>query len=157
VIFAEGVKNPVADIGVSPEGFVQRRKLCLLSGVKRTGYLVDIVPDASDLAEELAQRFVVGGRAALGAGAGVTVEGGGPQEGSEAEAGIVGLGGDSVEFVRREAHGTPLVALPFIASAGHGCTKTLSWGVSQERADILLERQAILGGLGREHGLLLVG
>jgi len=100
---------------------------------------------------------VVGGRAALGAGAGVAVESGGPQEGGETEAAIVGLGGNPVEFVRREADGTPLVSLPFIASTGHGCTKTLSWEVSQERADILFERQAILGGLGHEHGLLLVG
>jgi len=82
VLFAESGINPVQDIDAGAKDLLQLWKVGLLSGVQGAGYLVDIVTDPPHLAEMLAERLVVDGRAALGAGSGVAVEDGGTQEGS---------------------------------------------------------------------------
>jgi hypothetical protein len=156
VIFAESVKNPVADIDIGAEGLLQFRKAGLFFGVKGTGDLVDIIPDSPDLAEELAESFMVGGRAALGAWSWVT-KGDCAHEGGDGEACLVGPVSNAGELVIGPSDEGLMGALPFITSAGHGSTRALSRLAAEEGADIFFERQAILGGPGREHGLLLVG
>ena len=88
----------VADVVAGAEGFLQLRKVGRFSGVKGAGDLVQVVPDAPELTEKLAQCHVVGGRAALGAGSGIA-KGGGAHEGGDRKAGFIGLGGDGVEFL----------------------------------------------------------
>jgi hypothetical protein len=85
VILAEGGINPVEDIDAGAKDFFQLWKVGLFSGVQGARYLVDIVAKPPDLAEILAERFVVDGRAALGAGS-WAAETGGAHEGGNGEA-----------------------------------------------------------------------
>jgi hypothetical protein len=101
----------VAEDEVGTQGLFQFREPELLAGVEGAGDLVEVVSDPPEFAEDLAEGLVVGGRTALGAGAGVA-KGGGAHEGSESEARFVGLGGDPVEFVRRVAKRTSPIPLP---------------------------------------------
>jgi hypothetical protein len=98
VRFAEKGINRVEDIEASAKDFLQLWRDGPFSGVKGTGDLVDIVAKPADLAEILAERLVVDGRAALGAVSRVA-EGGGAHEGADSKAGLIRLGGDGGEFL----------------------------------------------------------
>jgi len=98
VLFAESGINPVYDLDAGAKDSMQLWKADLVSGVKGAGYLVDIVPDAPELAENLAERLVVGGRAALGTESRIA-KGGGAHEGADSKAGLIRLGGDGGEFL----------------------------------------------------------
>jgi hypothetical protein len=119
VIYAESVKNPVSDVVDSAKGFLQLRSVDRVPGIEGAGDLVDVIPDAPGLAEKLAERPVVGGRAPLGAGSGIAVEGSCPEESAKTEAAAVSLGGDLVKFIVDEAEGKPLVPLSLFTARRH--------------------------------------
>ena len=119
MVFAERVENRIPDLQVRAKSHAQFLDINRVSGIQRPGNLVDIIANTADMPQDFAKRPVVGRRAALGTGSGIAVEGGGPEVGGKSEAGIVRLGGDSIEFVFRKAGGTPLVPLSFFAARCH--------------------------------------
>jgi hypothetical protein len=118
VFLAERLEDGVTDGEAGKEDFFQFRELGLLPGIEGAGDLVQVVPDAPDVPENLAQCNMVGGRAALGAGAGLA-KGSGAHEGGNGKAGLIGLGSDGGEFLVQAAGGNYLAALPLV-TARHG-------------------------------------
>lgn len=80
-MFAEGVKNGIPEFEVGAQGFSQLWNVDRVPGIDGAGDLVDVVSDAPEMTENLTERPVVGGRAALGAGSGVSVKADGTHEG----------------------------------------------------------------------------
>jgi len=156
MVFAERLKNPVADVNVSAEGFLEVGKVGPLSRVQGAGDLIDVVPDAPNLAEKLAKGLVVSRRAALGAGSWVA-ESGGAHESGDGETRPIGLLSNAGELLICPSDERLMGAPPLIASAGHRCTRALSWRAAHERADIFFDRETLFAGPGRQYGLLFVG